>query len=300
MFNLAALRYRDVLAEHGGPVARLTCGETSVLGERWFEAGASLREDLRAGSWARRVWGSVDGSGTDRSPLVARFKAISEALERWAHLALHRDPAGARHGFDVDPSSNGLAAFPGLLARQARAAALTEAVERFNLLHWWEGGLGAVPVASPWPGVDAVVIESDTPGVTVVVHRESARGFHAYGHACGRDLRAACLKAAVELERHDAVVRHWALVRAGAPACAAELDAMHPIDRRALHFATDEGHARFRERVAEGRRGPRAVPRLVCDGRVPGPWDRWAPVWRVVFAPPSLRFLSREPDYFLW
>jgi len=59
--------YRDVLADSGGPIARLTCGETSVLGERWFEAGAQLRDDLRAGSWPRRVWGAVDGSGTDRS-----------------------------------------------------------------------------------------------------------------------------------------------------------------------------------------------------------------------------------------
>ena len=300
MLNLAALRYRDVLADAGGPVARLTCGETSVLGERWFEAGAQLREDLRGGAWARRVWGSADGSGTDRSPLVARFKAVSEALERWAHLALHRDPAGVRHGFDVDPSSNGLAAFPGLWARQARAAALTEAVERFNLLNWWEGRLGATARATEWPETDAVTIESDLPGVTVIVHRRSPRGFHAYGHACAADFAAACRKAAVELERHDRVVRHWALARAGAPAGGAELEAMHPIDRRALYFSTDEGHARFRQRVAEGRRAPRPVPRLICDGRVPGPWDRWASVWRVAYAPPSLRFLSREPDYFLW
>jgi hypothetical protein len=33
---------------------------------------------------------------------------------------------------------------------------------------------------------------------------------------------------------------------------------------------------------------------------VPGPWSRYADVWRVVYAPPSDRFLGTEENYFLW
>ena len=38
----------------------------------------------------------------------------------------------------------------------------------------------------------------------------------------------------------------------------------------------------------------------VFDGPVPGPWGRYADVWRVVYAPPSDRFLGMEENYFLW
>lgn len=299
MLNLAALRYRCVLAADGGPVARLSSGETSVLGVRWFSANAYLRTECVPGRASFVVWGEADGSGVDRSPLIARYKAVSEALERWAHHALHRAPEGRAFGFDVDPSSNGMAAFPGLLARQARQAALEEAAERFNLLHWWEGGLRAVARTSPYPGIEAWTIESDAPGVTVLLHRKSERGFHAYGHAAGADFATACAKAVSELERHEATVRVWALARAGSLSGGVD-ESAHVIDRRAVFFASEEGHAMFRERILGGVTGTPARPRLVFDGEVAGPWQRYASVWRVVFAPPSRRFVSRDPHYFMW
>lgn len=298
MLNLASLRYRNVLAEHGGPVEQLTCGETTVLGARWFEAHAYLTPENAPSRFERHVWGAADGSGTAASPLVARFKAVSEAIERWAHHALHGQAEGRRYGFGIDPSSNGMAAFPGVFARQARAAALAEAAERFNLLNWWEGNLAAIPVASPWPGVDAAIIDSAAPGVTVILHRRSERGYHVYGHAAADDFAGACRKAAVELERHEAVMRYWALAHAGGSPSWPET--LHPIEQRSLFFASEEGYALFRERIAAGRTHHEAQPRLVFDGEVAGPWQRYANVWRVVFAPPSRRFVSRDPHYFMW
>lgn len=296
MLNLAALRYREILSAEGGPVEAVTCSETSVFGARWFQANAHLRPEHNANTWKRQVFGNANGSGTDRSPLVARFKAISEAMERWAHWQTFRSGEGARYGFDVDPSSNGMAAFPGLFARQARHGALMEAAERFNLMNWWEGRLLAHPVNSPRPDVQAFAIESDAPGVTVVLHRRSERGHHAYGHASADTVEAACWKAAVELERHDAVVGYYVL----AGHASHERDAMHPIEQRSLFFASDAGYDLFSSRVCAGLTGTRAKPRLVFDGVVPGPWQGYAHVWRVLFEPPSLRFLSREVEYFLW
>lgn len=296
MLNLAAFRYRNVLATDGGPLERLTCGETSVLGGRWFQANAHLRSEYLDGVWKRHVFGNASGSGTDPSPLIARFKAISEAMERWAHWTTFRSGTGPEYGFDVDPSSNGMAAFPGLFARQAREAALMEAAERFNLLNWWEGRLPARAVTVSWPDVDAIVIESEAPGVTVILHRQSERGHHAFGHAARPTLAAACQAAAVEMERHDTVVGYFALAGRSP---AAESD-MHPIEQRSLFFASDGGYDVFCERLAAGVTGRRARPRIVFDGCVPGPWQRYAHVWRVLFEPPSLRFLSREREYFLW
>lgn len=301
MLNLAAFRYRDILAGDGGPVARLTCGEVCVCGARWFQANAHLRPGLGGEAIDKHIFSGADGSGTASSPLVARCKAVSEALERWAHAARHASPERARWGFDVDPSSNGMAAFPGLFARQARRAAWFEAVERFNLLHWWEGRLAAHERPSPWPDVSALVIASDLPGVTVVLQRVAADGWAAYGHAAAADFPAACHKAVVELERHAFALRHFLPVGAvpggGVQAGASHL---HPIEQRCHFFAGTEGQALFRERVRAGLTGPRARPRLVFDGVVPGPWERYAHVWRVVFEPPSRRFFSRATDYFLW
>jgi hypothetical protein len=298
MLNLAAFRYRNVLAADGGPIERLTSGETSVLGVRWFSANAYLRADCAPGRSARVVWGSADGSGVDLSPLVARYKAVSEAMERWAHHVLHRAPEGRAFGFDLDPSSNGMAAFPGLFARQARGAALEEAAERFNLLHWWEGRLRAVAQASPYPGIEAWAIESEAPGVTVLLHRRSEHGFHAYGHSAARTFAGACAKAVAELERHETAVRLWAVARAGRLQAVEET--AHVIDRRPVFFASEEGYALFRERIEGGVPGAPARPKLIFDGEVPGPWQRYASVWRVVFEPPSRRFVSRELRYFMW
>lgn len=297
MVNLAAYRYRDVSADKGGPIECVTCREFSVLdGRGGYVANATLRAEYLPNRAVHHLYSNATGSGTDRSPLIARFKAFSEAMERWAHWTLCRAPEAARYGFDVDPSSTGMAAFPGLFARQARGAALMEAAERFNLLHWWEGRIDVRPVAAPWPEVEAWVFDSTAPGVTVLLHRRTACGHHTYGHAAARTFAAACSHAAAEMQRHECVLnaywkKHSALtIRPD----------MHAMEQRSLFFATEEGHAVFRERLAQRVVGSRPPPKMVFDGEVPGPWSRYADVWRVLFEPPSLRFLERRVDYLFW
>lgn len=302
MLNLAPWRYRDVLAAHGGPLERLSCGERTVLGARWFEANAYLRAEHAPGRCERAVYGAADGTGTARSPMVARFKAVSEAVERWAQMVTYAAGEGARYGFDVDPSSNGLAAYPGLYRRQARRFALWEAAERFNLMNWWEGRLPAQEVPVWWPEVRAVRIDSAAPGVTVILQRVSNRGYTAYGHAAAATFEAACEKAAVELERHDQVVRYYALMHAGPARLEGAAEAaMHPSEQRCLHFALGAGREQFDEQVRRSATvRASAQPRLLFDGPVRGPWERYASVWRVLFAPPSDHFRSRDRTYFLW
>ncbi len=299
MITLAGLRYAQVMAADGGPIARLTCGMAKELGACVFSAQATLRDELMPSRKTLLLWSSADGGGTASSPLLARIKAVSEALERWAHASLHAATGRARHGFDVDPSSNGLAAYPGVFARQARRPALLEAAERFNLLHWWEGRLPATWRLAPWKGIDALEIKSAAPGVTVVLHRRDVPGRHAFGHAAGATFLDACRHALMELERHSTVMRSHALdhVAPSAPMPHADLSTQ---EQRSVFFSTDAGYDLFVERVAAAPKRALIAPKTVFDGRLEGPWSRYADVWRVVYEPPSRRFLSRDPHYFLW
>ena len=296
MLSLAAFRYRAVTVESGGPIGRLEISDTTVLERREFIASAFLREGLVEKPWRHEVFSPADGCGGSPSPMVARFMAISEAMERWAHWQLHGD---GKYGFDVDPSTNGMAAFPGLWKRQARTGALMEAAERFNLLNWWEGRLPAAESATQWPGVRAAAICSAAPGITVILFRRTPEGFVAYGHGSAMDYDGACRKAAVEMDRHALVLSRFALAHAGRiddqlPASA------HPIERRSLFFATDAGHELFLARLRSAPAKPAPKPQVVFDGAIPGPWSRYADVWRVVYEPPSDRFLGMEENYFLW
>ena len=297
MLSLAAFRYRNVLASAGGPIEKLEIADATVLGRRCFLANAYLRAGLVSGRGSPALYSQANGSGTAASPMVARFMAISEALERWAHWQLHAGPERQKYGFNIDPSSNGLAAYPGLWRRQARQSALLEAAERFNILNWWEGRLAASESDTRWPGVRAATICSQAPGITVILFKRTAAGFVAYGHAAAMDFDSACRKAAIEMERHAQVVARFAHSHAGKirdqlPASA------HPLERRSLFFALDEGHEMFLERLRSPARTS-AELKLVYDGPLPGPWTRYADVWRVVYAPPSRRFLGMEENYFM-
>src|SRR3954469_547919 len=106
MLSLGSLRYRNVLAAHGGPIAQIETGEFSVRGRRTILANARLTPGLTR-QRALSLFSTDDGNGTDRSPAVARHKAISEALERWAFHATVKSDRAEEFAFDVDPSTCG-------------------------------------------------------------------------------------------------------------------------------------------------------------------------------------------------
>ena len=259
MLTLAAFRYRKIMADAGGPIAKLAVCDTSVMGVRQFQANAFLRPDLIAWQTTGEVFSDAAGTGTADSPMLARHKAVSEAIERWAHMAVVTSSDGDRFGFDVDPSSNGMAAFPGLWKQQARPAAFWEAVERFGVLSWWEGRLDATETETRWSGVYAVIIQSGTVGVTVILYRRSAQGHYAYGHAAGANFEIACARAATELERHDYVVRQYLLVHAGGAGDRMPTNTQ-AVERRSVFFAQPEGHELFQERLRTKRWLPQASP----------------------------------------
>lgn len=293
MLSLASLRYRDVFSEDGGPIAQVLTGSFPILGEPHHQANAFLTPELSAGKPSHALYGQADGTGSAPSSEIACHMAISEALERWAFLATQSGRDSARFAFDRDPSSNGMAAYPGLLKSQAARRARSEALERHALISWWDGRVDAEPVPCFFPGVNAYRIRHTWRSGEVVVLEQPSRAGVAYGHAAATTVARASLRAAIELARNSFVLtQHRAR---GALTSTANF-----LERRALHFSTPDGHARFLDRLRRPAWKGASAPAVLFDGEIPGPWSRWTTVWRHAVAMPTAGYLDQNEDFFFW
>lgn len=294
MISVAAFRYRDVLAEHGGPIQRLEGGQFPVRGRKVIMANAWLAPGLAPDKSPTGLYSTADGTGTDLVPAIARHKAVSEALERWAFHVVGRSERAAEFAFDIDPSTNGMAAFPGILRRNARRSAVLEAVERFSLMAWWEGRARGVEIQTDWPGVSAIAIDGPFGGVTVIAYARTEWGGYVYGHAAEESITGAIEHAIVELGRHEWILRsNWLAAVAGQKPKPQNL-----FERRLLFFATEEGHALLKSRMGAAPSGRMPRPEVVCDQHIPGPWDEFATVWRFALRPVSDGYVRGGDGYF--
>ena len=295
MLSLAALRYRNVLAANGGPVDSIESQTLAVCGRRMVQANARLSASFTS-KCSHAMYGDADGTGTHRVASVARHMAISEALERWAFHSMVRSARAAEFGFDIDPSSNGMSAFPGLISRNARRKAMLEAIERFSLMAWWEGRATWRLFDTDWPGVSAVAIDGPFGGVTVIAFSRTDYGMYAYGHAAEESFGAACERAVIELARHERVLYAWWL----AFVCGEKRIPNDRFERRSLFFSTDEGHDLFKRRIQDGCQSEMPATAVICDRNIPGPWANYTTVWRFALRPISEGFLFAGDDYFFW
>jgi hypothetical protein len=292
MFSLAPLRYRTAFAESGGPIQRTEfAGTLEIEGRPETQVNAFLRPELAAGKMAQSVYGSADGTGSSETPIVAEHKAISEAIERWAFLSVHSSGEGEKYGFTHDCSSNGMAAFPGF-AFQAKSVAYAEALERWALVGWWAGFLGGSRCTFGG-GIEGIRIHHGQAGEVLVLCRSSKSGSYSYGHASGKNLRDAAAKAEVELARTEFVLsRHRAKGVLG--------KVSNFLERRAVYFSSEDGHAEFNERADRPADKPQPIWRTIFNGEIPGPWSQWATVWRHCVEMPTYAFLNKEENFFFW
>jgi hypothetical protein len=292
VFSLAAVRYRSILTADGGPIDCIEEGDLTVFGKKLGQANARLKRGL-VPRREMQIFSDADGTGIHGSPMVARQMAISEALERWAYYATVRSSRRAVFAFNVDGSSNGMAAFPGLFDRSARSRAISEAVERFCLLNWWERRLDGEIRKTSWQGVTSVSFDSPLGRTAVILFMRSEWGFYVYGHAAARSFAEACDHALVELVRHESVVRCWTLAGNTVPTG-------DQFEKRAWFFTTQEGHDLFCERLETRIDCPPPKTEIICDSEIRGPWSAYATIWRFLFRPPSRRFMERDHRYFFW
>lgn len=280
------------MARDGGPVAKIKVGPTTIAGKACYASNAYLSTHLRPEHTGAQIFEDADGTGIGETPLVARMKAISEAIERWAYYGVKRDRLGDLYGFDVDPSSNGMAAYPSPTYGQVKRKARLEAVERHALLNFWEGKCG-----TRTERVGRLMICELTTACkgahSVILARREDDGFFSYGYGGGWSYDNAIQRAAEELDRFTTVIRTWR--EAGG-----DEDSLTSIaERRAAFFSTIDGYELFLSRV---RNAPDSTPspKVIFDGPVDGPWNRFARVWRCVIAPPSGQFHSDNDHYFFW
>ncbi len=294
MLSFAPFKYRNVWAAKGGPIQRVeNVGTLDIAGRPEVQVNAFLRPELSAGKMGHSVYGDADGSGSATSAAVAQHKAISEALERWAFLSVHNSGDAEKYGFTHDRSSNGMAAYPGL-KRQAREAARSEAVERWALISWWAGHLEVS--TAPLPGYadfGVVRILHGQPREVVILYRQTPTGIYAYGHAAAPNLEEAAAKAAVELARSEFVLARYR-------AKGALGNISNFMERRAVYFSSPEGFEEFSERVKTKPDKPAPLWTTIFDGEVPGPWSKWATVWRHCVEMPTHAFLKKEENFFFW
>jgi hypothetical protein len=297
MLSIAGYRYRNVLESEGGPVSRVSLREFPVYGRPMYQANAWLSDKVIARRQKFALYSDADGTGTSETPMVARYMAISETMERWAYREKVRAADRELYGFDIDESSNGMAAFPGLFHTEARKRAQLEAVERTSIIAWWEGALDGEVRTTEWPGISALVLPSPIGvGVTVVAFREVRPDCFAYGQGAAVNYFGACERAVMELARNEYVLG----LRRVSLGLAAQEDPSDLFERRCLFFSTAEGHTLFQERIHRKITGPRFKSEVICDSEIEGPWSDYASVWRVLIRPATTEFLVNSERYFFW
>jgi len=294
MLNLAAIKYRNVLTDFGGPIVKICSAPFSIYGRNTFQANAFLAPGLIPRRPPHELYGDSDGTGSSEHPVVARYMAVSEALERWAFHVEYDGPNSKRYGFDVDRSSNGMAAFPGVFKSQSRARARLEALERLALISWWDSRISASPISCSFAGINGVRLHHPANfGEVVVVYRQSRSGHVSYGHAAGDTVAGATARAIVALARNEFVVTYHKL-RGGSN------QLHHFFERRCLYFAGPEGHQEFLAKLEGQPTKPAPTWDPVFDGEIPGPWSKYATVWRTALRMPTQDFLDRRLNFFFW
>ncbi len=287
--NLAPIRYAKVLSSHGGPVEKVATGKIRIGGKEYYQASASLSGRLNLVPDDLAIFPGSGGSGIDRSAMVARHKAISEALERWAFQQLTRTEHTESYGFAREPSTSGMAAFPGIFSLQTRRRAYLEAEDRFCIGQWWNGRLGAKRINHGDHG--SLQMENPISSHAVILTWKRYPGdFIAYGTAAAKNVKTAVSKATIEMEVSARVLEKYYSEH---PVVSVETASSirNYCERQILYYSLPEGHARFKQRMQQtGSRWQGRPPKPIVDCHIPGPWQQYATVWRVLFPvgpPPS-------------
>lgn len=258
-----------------------------------YQVNACLSPELKTAESPERVlFGNVDGTGTHTEKLIATHLAISEAIERWAWEQTAEGPEAAKYGFDVDATTTGMAAFPGLFARQTRSYALREAVERWCLREWWAGHLPCSRMENRNGNQKLLRLGNPLTRHKVVISWSVGEsGLVGYGVGCGRRLANAILRASIEQQRASHALEAFNAKQQQTISKRLLADIDGYAERSFLYYSLPSGHAEFaqcvdhsaiKEDVLDPATGRQRIRPLVDTG-IPGPWSEYAHVWRVLY-----------------
>lgn len=289
ILNLAPIRYA-LVAEEGGPVAKLEYAQTEYLGETWQLSRATLLDEYRHPMGQNLcLFDPADGSGMGKTRLEARAKAVSEALERWAFQESSSGPDAALYGYQYSVSTKGMAAFPGIFPGQARREAIAEAFEYYSVDAWWGGSLKHWIINRD----DSTVVFIDQPEFNgyialAIRHLDLDRYVAAYGIGSGMTPEAAELKAQLEACRSATVLEK----RASTPGTVRK--PVLEAEQRMLEYATPQGFATVKDRLSSQPWHAPMKPKVVFDGPIQGAWNKYTHVWRYALEPFPIKYKQRQ------
>lgn len=275
MLNLAPWFYRNLLKKND-IIKTPEFYEIKLLnGIPNFESIVYLQEKLKP-DWVRKseLYKNCDGSGTSPYKNVAVYKAISEALERWAFYEL-ADSDERKYSFDENPSTTGMAAFPSITCKYARENAFAEAVERWAI---HEFNKKKVPVSqhiSMIQGLEHYEILTPFQKVRVSLLSYNTGSFFIYGFAAGKNLSHSYERALVEMDRNNRVIKKFLANNNEI------FEVSSNYDKALLFYSNYEGYLYFKELVSSAPKNIKNTnPKIICDLELKGGWTKYVKVWR--------------------
>ena len=279
--DLGFWKFRNLLETPNEIIQRISMREMPPINDlkSGWEALVYLNPKLLDTHYREQVvYGSAAGSGRDTKKYSAIFKAISEALERWAFFETIKTNELGKYGFDLDCSTNGMAAYPGILKASARTNARNEAIERWRLFAWWNGHISSRALRLENTDLGVIELYDQFFGEkTVIVY--SCSNYTSYGFATDFSIERAMKKAQIEQVRNSGILSEYTNKKS---------DICSLQENRLLFFSTVAGFELFKKKIDATRfrtnSSPVAVaPELIIDSEIFGPWSKYATVWRCLF-----------------
>jgi len=307
--NLSEWKYRNILEERGGPVKSLSYYRVANYpGEHCF---AELRPELIPKLDKKSIIyrdGGGQGSST-KSVAQSSYKAISESLEAWAFYETYKSQYASMYGFDIAPSSMGMACYPGLTSRTARKNAMNEAIERWSVIAWWDGNIGIKKVKTIpfinnltcevylldglWEGSHTVILQS--------ISLEKCH--YIYSFATSSTIDLAIQKAEEELCRNSRSIDRYTTVNnfTNEAQLLGSIESLKSLtEKRLIFFATQKGKELFDSKCRQKSKTQLKTPDLIINKEIVGPWSKYATVWRCLLRPTSPKFLENSTEYFMF
>lgn len=279
MVEFAPWFYRNLLCENE-VISKPIYYKCSLIDNReLFEAVVHLnRKNIPSWLTGSDIYSDCDGSGASSYQNIALYKAISEALERWAFYQVADSENQKEFSFDENPSTTGIAAYPGITAKNARKNAIMEAGERWALHEFWRGRL---PVREHLTNVGGlrhfeIITELKMIKISLLCYKNESQ--HLYAFAAGATIEESFNHALVELSRNVRVMKKISNTNV------VYSNYKDISDKRLMFFSSEEGNQLFKEKIASAPKIIKTEPRLICDKEIKGPWTKYAKVWRYLYA----------------
>lgn len=251
-----------------------------VSGENVYSANVYVKEKWRPlGLEKNTIYADCDGSGTSQYKSDAIYKAISEGLER---ISFYQNFSSEKYGFEIDRSTSGMAAYPGIFKSYARSLANGEAAERWSLAGFWCGQLG-VELLMENNGERVFRIRNPFSLEVILIDRQikmDGRRIRSYGFAASKTFSKTLFKARVELDRNlEALRGFWNK---------GEDSQLSLIEKRLVFFSQSEGADLFESKIALAKSILEipSLPSLLIDTEIVGPWSAYSHVYRVLYEAP--------------